>query len=383
MAENEQNISSSDVQQNLFESDNFLETYTPILTEILSLMQQARHTAARSVNSIMTTTYWEIGRRITEYEQRGEERASYGEYLMKRLATDLTAQLGRGFSKRNLEQMRRFYQTWPIAQTVSAQSDPSNRFPLPWSHYVKLMSVKSAEARTFYETESLKNGWSLRQLERQLNTQFYERTLLSRKKAAMLESGAIARPEDQIRPEDEIKDPFVLEFLDLKDEYSENDLEEALIRHIESFLLELGSDFAFLGRQRRLRIGDQWFRVDLLFFHRRLKCLVIVDLKLGEFTHSDAGQMHLYLNYAREHWMYPDENPPVGLILCNKKDEAVAHYALEGLSNKVRHPRRSRWLNEWDRLKGGRPHRGLIGLSLELSSFIRYVLLSDVPLNRL
>lgn len=149
----------------------------------------------------------------------------------------------------------------------------------------------------------------------------------------MLDKGAEPRPEDAITPEEELKDPFVLEFLDLKDEYSESDLEEALIRHIESFLLELGGDFTFVGRQRRLRIGDQWFRVDLLFFHRRLRCLVIIDLKLGEFTYADAGQMHMYLNYAREHWTYPDENPPVGLILCNKKNEAVAHYALEGLSN--------------------------------------------------
>ena len=168
-----------------------------------------------------------------------------------------------------------------------------------------------------------------------MSTQFYERTLLSRNKAAMLRKGAQPQSEDAVLPEEEIKDPFVLEFLNLKDEYSENDLEEALIQHIESFLLELGNDFAFLGRQRRLRIGDQWFRVDLLFFHRRLSCLVIVDLKLGEFTHADAGQMHLYLNYAREHWTYPGENPPVGLILCDKKDEAVAKYALDGLPNKV------------------------------------------------
>ena len=149
----------------------------------------------------------------------------------------------------------------------------------------------------------------------------------------MLEQGNRPRAEDAVTPEEELKDPFVLEFLDLKDEYSENDLEEALIRHIESFLLELGGDFTFVGRQRRLRIGDQWFRVDLLFFHRRLRCLVIIDLKLGEFTYADAGQMHMYLNYAREHWTYPGENPPVGLVLCNKKNEAVAHYALEGLSN--------------------------------------------------
>ncbi len=198
---------------------------------------------------------------------------------------------------------------------------------------MKLLSVKSPEARAFYEVEALRGGWSVRQLSRQISTQFYERTLLSRNKAAMLEKGAQPRPEDAVTPEEELKDPFILEFLALKDEYSENDLEEALIRHIESFLLELGGDFTFVGRQRRLRIGDQWFRVDLLFFHRRLRCLVIIDLKLGEFTYADAGQMHMYLNYAREHWTNPSENPPVGLILCNKKNEAVAHYALQGLDN--------------------------------------------------
>jgi predicted nuclease of restriction endonuclease-like (RecB) superfamily len=142
-------------------------------------------------------------------------------------------------------------------------------------------------------------------------------------------------PEDHVTPEEEIKNPYVLEFLGLKDEYSESEVEEALIRHLEAFLLELGGDFAFVGRQRRLRVGDAWYRVDLLFFHRRLRCLVVVDLKLGEFSHADAGQMHLYLNYAREHWTMPDENPPVGLILCAKKEHAVARYALEGLPNKV------------------------------------------------
>lgn len=338
MTEKPKDKSLLEIQQSLFATDASLTAYTAIVNEILELATAARHAAARSVNSIMTTTYWEVGRRIVEYEQGGAQRAGYGEFLIKRLATDLSSQLGRGFSQRNLEQMRRFYQLWPIPQTLSAESDSTDqgyRFTLPWSHYVKLMSVKTPEARAFYEAEALKNGWSLRQLDRQIATQFYERSLLSRNKAAMLESGGRSGPNDTVTPEEELKDPFILEFLDLKDEYSENDLEEALIRHIESFLLELGSDFAFLGRQRRLRIGDQWFRVDLLFFHRRLRCLVVVDLKLGEFTHADAGQMHLYLNYAREHWMYPEENPPVGLILCNKKDEAVAHYALEGLSNKV------------------------------------------------
>jgi predicted nuclease of restriction endonuclease-like (RecB) superfamily len=197
------------------------------------------------------------------------------------------------------------------------------------------MAVTTPEARAFYEAEALRGGWSVRQLKRQIETQFYERTALSRDKAAMLTRGMRQRPEDAVTPEEEIKDPLVLEFLGLKDEYSETDLEDALIHHLESFLLELGGDFAFLGRQRRLRIGDEWYRIDLLFFHRRLRCLVVIDLKVGKFTHADAGQMHLYLNYAREHWTDPNENPPVGLILCAHRDEALAHYALEGLPNKV------------------------------------------------
>ena len=151
----------------------------------------------------------------------------------------------------------------------------------------------------------------------------------------MITKGGLPQPGDATTPEEEVKDPFVLEFLALKDEYSESQLEDALIRHLEDFLLELGGDFAFIGRQRRLRIGSQWFRVDLLFFHRALRCLVIIDLKLGEFTHADVGQMHLYLNYAREHWTRPDENPPVGLILCEHKDAAVAHYALDNLPNTI------------------------------------------------
>ena len=225
-----------------------------------------------------------------------------------------------------------------IAQTLSAQftlSDTAKCFPLPWSHYVRLLSLKNPEARSFYEKEALRGGWTVRQLERQIDTQFYERTALSRNKAAMLKKGEKALPEDAVTPEEEIKDPFVLEFLGLKDEYSENDLEEALILQLENFLLELGGDFSFVGRQRRLRIGNEWYRVDLLFYHRRLRCLVIIDLKLGKFTHADAGRMHLYLNYASEHWTHADENPPVGLILCAQKDHAVAHYALERLPNKV------------------------------------------------
>lgn len=248
--------------------------------------------------------------------------------------------------------MRAFYLGWPVDRiyaTLSRKSgqiqkklpelfalqDIAQAFPLPWSYYVRLLSIKNLEVRQFYEAEALRGGWSVRQLDRQVSSLFYERTLLSKNKAAMLKKAARSKSEDEVTPDEEIKDPYILEFLNLKDEYSESDLEEALIRHLEKFLLELGGDFTFVGRQRRLRIGDEWYRVDLLFFHRQLRCLIVIDLKVGKFTHADAGQMHLYLNYAHEHWMNKGENPPVGLILCAEKNAAVAHYALEGLRNKI------------------------------------------------
>jgi predicted nuclease of restriction endonuclease-like (RecB) superfamily len=327
--------------------------YDAILDAISDLLEASRRASARTVNAVMTLTYWEVGRRIVEFEQAGEARAEYGTELLKRLSADLTERFGRGFSRANLEYMRRFYETWPISQTPSGKlardavalvadqksQTPSGisgpAFPLPWSHYIRLLSVKNQHARQFYEQEAVRGGWSIRQLDRQINSQFYERTVLSKKKAAMLTKGQQTRPKDLVSPEQEIKDPYVLEFLDLKDEYSESELEAALIEKLEHFLLELGGDFAFIGRQRRLRIGDEWYRIDLLFFHRRLRCLVIIDLKLGKFTHADAGQMHLYLNYAREHWMLDEENPPVGLILCASKSNTLAKYALEGLPNKV------------------------------------------------
>lgn len=365
-------------------SGGLTANYDYLFGDIATVIDEARKSAVRSINCIMTAAYWMIGRRIVEFEQEGKDRAQYGTELLERLAADLTTQFGRGFSRRNLQDMRLFYLAYPpqrIWQTVSAKSrqasahpdtsegasskpsDSCNHmssfdivseknkrqtvfakldikaiaacFPLPWSAYVRLLAVKNEIARGFYETEALRGGWSVRQLDRQINSQFYERTALSRNKSAVLTKGQKALPEDLVTPEAEIKDPFVLEFLDLKDEYSETDLEEALIRHLETFLLELGGDFCFIGRQKRLRISDEWYRVDLVFFHRRLRCLVIIDLKLGKFTHADAGQMHLYLNYARQNWMHEGENPPVGLILCARKDEAMARYALEGLPNKV------------------------------------------------
>ena len=292
--------------------------YDVMISGVIDLLENARRASARAVNSIMTATYWEIGRRIVEVEQGGEVRAEYGKALLKQLSSDLTAKFGRGFSERNLEQMRLFYSAWQISQTVSAKFDLSEiakRFPLSWSHYVALLGVENEQGRQFYETEALRGGWSVRQLNRQIDTQFFERTALSKNKAAMLTKGAKAKPNDKVTPEEEIKSPYVLEFLGLKDEYSESELEEALILHLEKFLLELGEDFAFIGRQKRLRIGDHWFRIDLVFFHRRLRSLLIIDLKLGKFTHADVGQMHLYCNYAKHHWVLPDENPPIGLCL--------------------------------------------------------------------
>jgi predicted nuclease of restriction endonuclease-like (RecB) superfamily len=287
--------------------------YAAVLADLTDLLESARRSAARSVNSVMTATYWAVGRRIVEFEQEGRDRAAYGTRLLARLAGDLTKRFGRGFGAVNLAQMRKFYQTRPapaIFQTASeklGRQDPGlvvSPFPLSWSHYVRRLSVEKPEVRAFYEAEALRGGWTVRQLDRQVGTQFYERALLSRNKAAMLRKGQVARPEDALTPEEEIKDPLVLEFLDLKDEYSESDLEEALIHHIETFLLELGGDFTFVGRQRRLRIDDEWYRVDLLFFHRRLRCLILIDLKLGKLTAGDVGQMHLYLLFRSRNKTY-------------------------------------------------------------------------------
>jgi predicted nuclease of restriction endonuclease-like (RecB) superfamily len=346
-----------------------LDNYAVLVGDINGLFESARKASVRSINAVLTTAYWLIGRRIVEYEYQGMDRTEYyGNKLLVNLSIDLQKKFGRGFSRQNIQLMKQFYEAYPqekISQTPSGKSSvsdnisqtPSNlslsnisqtpfrnldlnllvdSFPLSWSHYVMLVSrVKDEQARIFYGSEALSSGWSVRQLDRQISSQFYERTLLSKNKLAMLKEGEKPLPADIVTPEEEIKDPYVLEFLGLKDEYSESDLEEALIKHLEKFLLELGSDFAFIGRQKRLRIGGEWYRVDLLFFHRTLRCLVVIDLKVGKFTHADAGQMHLYLNYAKEHWTNKNENPPVGLILCAEKDSAVARYALEGLPNKI------------------------------------------------
>jgi len=347
------------------EVGHHLQAYESFSQGIQRLLEEARRQAVRSVNAILTAAYWETGRRIVVFEQGGRKRAGYGEEIVLRLSKDLTERFGRGFGLSHVKMMRQFYLTYPDPknrQSVIGQSkDPkkaksqsvigqssdhasrhtvditalSQAFPLSWTSYVRLLRVKNEWARSFYETEAVRGGWSIRQLDRQIRSQFYERTALSRNKAGMLTKGVQSKPGDALTPEEEIKNPYVLEFLGLKDEYSESDLEEALIRHLETFLLELGGDFTFVARQKRLRIDSSWYRVDLVFYHRKLRCLMLVDLKLDHLTHADAGQMHMYLNYARENWTHPDENPPVGLILCAEKGSAVAHYSLEGLPNKI------------------------------------------------
>ena len=331
--------------------------YDGLLTGVSGLLDQARTAAARVVNGLMTATYYELGRRIVEFEQGGKERAEYGEELLNRLGADLSKQFGRGFGWRNLFSMRAFYLGWELhqvkpgsfqirakgasdekLQTVSAISGPpftTETFPLPWSHYVRLMTVPNVAARRFYEEEAIKGGWSVRQLDRQISTQFYERLSGSKRKGELLAKAHVPQAGDAIEPGQLVRDPYVLEFLNLADEYGESELEEAIIRNLEGFLVELGRGFTFVARQRKIRIDAEWYKIDLLLFHRRLRCLVVIDLKIGTFTHADAGQMNLYLNYAKEHLTEPGENEPVGLILCSEKSDTVVRYAMGGINAKV------------------------------------------------
>ncbi len=314
------------------------EHYGQLVTGISGLLDEARRTVVRSTNHAIVSTYWEIGRRIVEFEQSGRARAEYREDLVPQLGRDLSQRHGRGFSASGLYRTRAFYLNWQILATPLREFQPiiespviPHSFPLSWSHYIRLMSVENRSARTLYETEAIRSGWSVRQLDRQISTEFFERVTASTNPERMLAAARKPAPVDPAELQHHIRDPYLLEFLDLKDEYSETDLEDAIVRHLESFLLELGAGFTFVARQKRIRIGDEWYRIDLLLYHRALRCLVVVDLKLGKFSHADAGQMNLYLNYAREHLMGPDEHEPVGLILCSAKNDAVVHYAMGGL----------------------------------------------------
>jgi predicted nuclease of restriction endonuclease-like (RecB) superfamily len=281
----------------------------------------------------MVETYFEIGRLIVEEEQNGSERAEYGKQILIELSNKLTKEFGLGFSVTNLQQMKNFYNIYGKQQTLSAKSDVTNTqstndFILSWSHYLKLMRIEDVSERRFYEIECAKNNWSLRELQRQYDSALYTRLALSRDKEGILklsEKGLVIE-----KPQDAIKDPYVLEFIGLPDksDYSESDLEQKLIDKLEHFLLELGTGFTFVARQKRITFDEKNFRIDLVFFNRILKSFVLIDLKIGELKHQDIGQMQMYVNYYDREIRLADENKTVGLILCQDKSEAVVQYTL-------------------------------------------------------
>jgi predicted nuclease of restriction endonuclease-like (RecB) superfamily len=331
-----------------------------LLPQIRALIASARLTASRAVDTLQLATNFEIGRLIVEHEQAGEERAEYGRALLKELSAVLTGEFGRGFSKSNLEYMRRFYLLYRdrarIAQTASGElpelqktqtmsgqlanaeawhtaSAKSERWTLSWSHYLFLMAVQDPDERSFYEIEATSENWSLRELRRQFDSGLYQRLALSRDKDGVR---ALAREGQLVeKPEQVLKSPYVLEFLGLREEarYSERELETAIIDKLEHFLLELGKGFLFEARQRRFTFDGEHFFVDLVFYNRLLRCYVLLDLKIGELTHQDLGQMQMYVNYYDRHVKLDGEHPTVGIILCRKKTDALVELTLPEDSN--------------------------------------------------
>ena len=291
-------------------------------SRILDLLKSARRTVVQSVNKTIVDTYFEIGRLIVEEEQNGKSKAEYGQNLITELSHKLTTEFGKGFSTTNLKQMRTFYLTYSKGQTVS------DEFRLSWSHYLMLMRIDNVEERKFYEIETAENSWSLRELQRQFDTSLYERLALSRNKnevKKLSEKGLTIE-----KAQDSLKDPYVLEFLGLPEEtkYSETELEQKLIDKLEHFLLELGKGYAFVGRQVRFTFDDKHFRVDLVFYNRLLQCFVLIDLKIGEITHQDLGQMQMYVNYYDRFVKLDTENKTIGIILCKKKNDTLVEITL-------------------------------------------------------
>lgn len=291
-------------------------------SRILDLLKTARKTVVQSVNKTIVDTYFEIGRLIVEEEQNGKSKAEYGQNLIPELSQKLTTEFGKGFSTTNLKQMRTFYLTYSKGQTVS------DEFRLSWSHYLMLMRIDNVEERNFYEIETAQNSWSLRELQRQFDTSLYERLALSRNKnevKKLSEKGLIIE-----KAQDSLKDPYVLEFLGLPEEtkYSETELEQKLIDKLEHFLLELGKGYTFVGRQVRFTFDDKHFRVDLVFYNRLLQCFVLIDLKIGEITHQDLGQMQMYVNYYDRFVKLDTENKTIGIILCKKKNDTLVEITL-------------------------------------------------------
>lgn len=307
---------------------------TKFFSQIVDLLQSARNKVVQTINQTMVITYFEIGRMIIEEEQDGKERADYGKQILKDLSNILKKEFGKGFSVDNLENMRRFYLAYGKSETLSRISEntisetASRNFNLSWSHYLKLIRIEDEDERKFYEIESFKNNWSVRELQRQFDSALYTRLTLSRDKnkiKELSEKGLILE-----KPKDAIKDPYILEFIGLPEhtEYSENDLEQELINKLEHFLLELGNGFTFVARQKRISFDDKHFRVDLVFYNRILKCFVLIDLKIGEIKHQDLGQMQMYVNYYDREIRIEDENKTIGIVLCKDKSESVVEYTL-------------------------------------------------------
>ena len=293
-----------------------------IYEEIKNLLASARENIVSNVNSTMTKTYFLIGKRIVEEEQNGNERAEYGEELIKNLSLRLSKEFGKGFSKTNLKQMKSFYLAYGKGQTVS------DLFKLSWSHYLILMRIENINERNFYEIESIENNWSLRELRRQIDSALYERLVLSidKEKIKLLSlKGQILE-----KPEDVVKDPYVLEFLGLeeKSDYSENELETAIINNLEKIIMELGKGFLFQGRQVRFTFDEEHYFVDLVFYNRLLKCFVLIDLKIGKLKHQDLGQMQMYVNYYDRFVKLPDENKTIGIIICKEKNDTLVRMTL-------------------------------------------------------
>ena len=296
-----------------------LENY--FYKNIKNILQNARSNAYRQINFIMVEAYWHIGKQIIEEEQRGKHRAEYGKALMQELSKQLTEDFGKGFSTQSLWNMRQFYNTFQKLSTLWRE--------LSWSHYKLLIRVKDKQAREWYMQESAKSNWSVRALERQIHSCYYERLLSSKEKAPVIEEAKEKTKSMQLVPKDIIKDPYVLEFLELKENpsFREADLETALIDKIQDFLLELGRGFAFVARQKRVQTQLSDFYIDLVFYNYILKCFVIIDLKRGKLTHQDIGQMDMYVNMFDDLEKSPEDNPTIGIILCADKDNTVVKYS--------------------------------------------------------
>ena len=287
--------------------------------QIKRILSEARNKVYQTANFAMVEAYWNIGKSIVE-QQGGEEKAEYGVRLIAELSKQMTTDFGKGFTVTNLKNMRQFYLTFPKSYALRSE--------LSWTHYRLLMRVENKNARRFYIEEAIKSNWSTRQLERQINSFFYERLLSSQNKEKVSEE--IQKLESAKVPEDIIRDPYVLEFLGLnpKDDFYESDLEEALITHLQKFLLELGRGFSFVARQKRITFDGRHFRIDLVFYNYILKCFVLIDLKIGDLTHQDLGQMQMYVHYYERELMNKGDNPPIGIVLCADKSESIVKYTL-------------------------------------------------------